>query len=223
LYCGRSFFKSAITQARQKQVTMDTLVSLGVGVAFSYSAAVTLTTPAATCCGTGVCTYHISMYLFIMQLMDFTFLRLQPTVYYDAASMITALVLTGRLLEQRARSATVDATTQLAEMQPHSAHVQRDGQFQEVAIEVCVIETISLINIQQVNPSDVVLVRPGERAAVDGVVISGTASFDESLMTGESVPVVKQQGDNVSGGTLNVSTGAITMRATSVGAKYVKR
>ena len=163
------------------------------------------------------------MYLFIMQLMDFTFLRLQPTVYYDAASMITALVLTGRLLEQRARSATVDATTQLAEMQPHSAHVQRDGQFQEVAIEVCVIETISLINIQQVNPSDVVLVRPGERAAVDGVVISGTASFDESLMTGESVPVVKQQGDNVSGGTLNVSTGAITMRATSVGAKYVKR
>jgi Cu+-exporting ATPase len=126
-----------------------------------------------------------------------------PDVYYEAVMIIIALVLAGRALEARARRQTATALRRLASLQPTSATVVVDGAEREMPIDV-------------IRAGDVILVRPGERIAVDGQVLDGATSVDESMLTGESMPVAKHAGDPVAGGTIN-RTGAIRFRATRVG------
>ena len=124
-------------------------------------------------------------------------------VYYEAAAAIITLVLLGRVLEARARGKATEAIRRLMDLQPPTARVLRDGVEAETAVEL-------------VQPGDTVLVRPGERIPVDGVVLSGDSAIDESMLTGESMPVDKTVGAAVFAGTINRS-GALQYRVTKVG------
>jgi len=124
-------------------------------------------------------------------------------VYYEAAAVIVVLILLGRFLEARAKGRTGQAIRKLVGLQPKNASVERDGKTIEMAIG-------------DIVKGDIVHVRPGEKIAVDGAVLTGASYVDESMITGEPVPVEKIQGTNVVGGTVN-GTGAITFRATKVG------
>ncbi len=128
-------------------------------------------------------------------------------VYYEAAAVIVVLILVGRFLEARAKGRTSEAIQRLARLQAHTAHLRRDGAVVDVPLA-------------QVRVQDVVEVRPGERVPVDGEVIEGTSYVDESMITGEPVPVAKTAGSTVVGGTVN-QTGAFTVRATAVGGHTV--
>jgi len=125
-------------------------------------------------------------------------------VYYEAVGVIITLILLGRLLEVRAKAGTGEAIRKLIGLQAKTATVIRDGNEVEVPIE-------------DVVPGDVVLVRPGERVPVDGVIVDGRSTLDESMVTGESIPVTKETGDTVIGATIN-QTGAFRFEATKVGA-----
>ncbi|TLM65570.1 MAG: copper-translocating P-type ATPase [Deltaproteobacteria bacterium] len=124
-------------------------------------------------------------------------------VYYEVAAIIVVLILMGRLLEARARSRTGGAIRALMDLAPKLARVERNGTEQDIPVA-------------EVRVGDVVLVRPGEKVPVDGVVIDGRSTVDESMLTGEPMPVAKQGGDAVIGATLNKS-GAFRLRATKVG------
>ncbi len=128
---------------------------------------------------------------------------LTPDVYYEAVVLIIALVLVGRTLEARARGQSAAAIRGLVALQPAVVH------------RVAGTATVD-VPVEQVRSGDRLLVRPGERVPVDGEVISGTTSVDESMLTGESMPVTRTAGERVTGGTLN-RTGAIEMQATTVG------
>ena len=128
-------------------------------------------------------------------------------VYYEAAAVIVTLILLGRYLEARAKGRTSEAITRLVGLQPRVARVSRNGQI----IEIPISDVIS---------GDTVEVRPGERIPVDGDVIEGQSYVDESMITGEPVPVEKSEGCEVVGGTIN-QTGAFTLRATAVGNQTV--
>jgi len=134
----------------------------------------------------------------------FTRAGLEPAVYYEAVVMIIALVLLGKVLESRAKGRTSEAIRRLAGLQPRVARVVRRGE----EIEIPVAEVVV---------GDIVLVRPGERIPVDGVVVEGRSAVDESLLTGESFPVEKGPGDEVVGGTIN-GLGALRFEARRVGA-----
>ncbi len=125
--------------------------------------------------------------------------------YYDTAVVIIALILLGRTLEARARGRARAALQHLLRLQPRTARVVRDGQESDLPVEA-------------VQVGDIVVVRPGERIPVDGVVIDGRSTVDESMVTGESLPVDKGPGDPVVGGTVNL-TGTFRFRATRVGAE----
>jgi Cu+-exporting ATPase len=127
-----------------------------------------------------------------------------PEVYYEAVAMIIALVLTGNALESRARGKTSEALKKLLLLQPAQARVLRQGVEMDIPAE-------------DVQAGETILVRPGERLPVDGVVIEGKSAVDESMLTGEPVPVSKEHGDRVIGGTLN-RLGSLRYRATTVGA-----
>ena len=128
-------------------------------------------------------------------------------VYYEAVIIIIALVLLGNAMEARAKRNTTRALRQLARLQPATARVRRADQEVEVAIA-------------DVRSGDLVMVRPGERIPVDGLVRSGRGAVDESMLTGESIPVDKQPGDRVIGATIN-NAGALEIEATSIGAASV--
>ncbi|MEO8680864.1 MAG: heavy metal translocating P-type ATPase, partial [Vicinamibacterales bacterium] len=128
----------------------------------------------------------------------------RPDVYYEAVILIIALVLLGNTMEARAKSQTTRALRQLAKLQPSTARVRRDGREEEIPIA-------------GVRLGDLVLVRPGERFPVDGEVQAGSGAVDESMLTGESMPVEKKAGDRVIGATVN-KTGAFEIKATAVGA-----
>ena len=130
-----------------------------------------------------------------------------PDVYYEAVIIITALILTGNAFEARAKKQTASALRALASLQPKTARVVRDGGEVDIPIE-------------QVGTADTLIVRPGERVPVDGEVLSGNSAVDESMLTGESLPVAKQPGDRVIGGTIN-RTGAFRFRATTLGVDSV--
>ena len=137
-------------------------------------------------------------------LADLSFFQDSGTeTYFDTSTAIIGLVLLGRYLEARAKSRAAGAIRSLMMLQPTTARVLRDGATTEVPIE-------------DVAPNDLVLTRPGERLAVDGVVVEGRSHVDQSMLTGESVPVRKGEGDPVYGGTVN-GTGALTFKATKVG------
>ena len=125
-------------------------------------------------------------------------------LYFEASATIITLVLAGKVLEARARGRTSAAIERLLQLQPARAQVERAGQTLEV-------------DLQEVVPGDVVLVRPGERIAVDGEVIDGTSDVDESMLTGESMPLPKQPGSRVYAATQNLQ-GAMRLKATGVGA-----
>ncbi len=133
----------------------------------------------------------------------FTTQGLMPEVYYEASSVIITLILLGRLFENRAKGQTSDAIRNLMGLQARDARIIRNGQEMDVPI-------------QEVQIGDVVVVRPGEKIPVDGEVIKGASTIDESMVTGESVAVKKQVGDEVIGATIN-KTGSLQFRATRVG------
>ncbi|KAH0533651.1 hypothetical protein FGG08_007610, partial [Glutinoglossum americanum] len=183
LYSGASFYKSAWAAFRHRAADMNTLIAIGTGAAFTYSTVATLFPFLFT-----VPSVHHAM----------------PTpVYFEAAGVIIALVLLGRLLEARAKGKTSDAIRRLMGLQAKTARVVRGGQ--ELDIPVAEVMT-----------GDVVIVRPGEKIPVDGIVLQGASAVDESMLTGESLPVEKTAGNEVFGATLN-KTGSFQLRATKVG------
>ncbi len=149
------------------------------------------------------------VYSVVATLAPAFFLRhgVQPDVYYEAVVIIIALILTGNAFEARAKRQTSAALRALARLQPKTARVIREDHELEVSIE-------------QVRTGDIVIVRPGERLPVDGEVVSGRSAVDESMLTGESLPVEKHPGDRVIGATIN-GTGAFRYRATTLGASSV--
>lgn len=128
-------------------------------------------------------------------------------VYYEAAAVIVTLILLGRLLEARAKGRTSEAIKRLAGLQAKTARVRRDGKVLDVPIDLVV-------------SGDIVEVRPGERLPVDGEVVEGTSYVDESMITGEPIPVAKSMGSDIVGGTINLK-GAFAFRATAVGGNTV--
>jgi Cu+-exporting ATPase len=176
---GRRFYEAAIRAARHGSTNMSTLVVLGTTAAWLYSAAITLWPSLVA--GAGI----------------------EPMTYFDSAAVIVGLVLCGRWLEARAKSATIGAVRRLAGLQPRVARIVRDG------IEV----DVALADVQA---GDIVRVRPGEKVPVDGVIVEGASALDEAMLTGEAMPVAKGVGDEVIGATLNTS-GSFLFRATRVG------
>ncbi len=128
---------------------------------------------------------------------------LEPQVYFDTSAMIIVLILFGRWLEARAKGRASEAIRRLAELQPKTARVIRDRREQDIPVKDVIV-------------GDIVQVRPGEKIPVDGVIIQGRSSVDESMVTGESMPVPKSPGDEVIGSTMN-KTGAFQFEATRVG------
>jgi Cu+-exporting ATPase len=188
-YSGWQFYRGAWAAFRHRAADMNTLIAVGTGTAYIYSVLATVFPsffmPAAHAGMSGM-----------GGAMD-------VPVYFEAASVIIALILLGRMLESRAKGQTGEAIRRLIGLQSKTAIVIRDGK--EIEIET-----------EEVVPGDIALVRPGEKIPVDGVVTQGSSAVDESMLTGESIPVEKKTGDEVFGATIN-KTGAFQFRATKVG------
>ncbi len=185
LWAGRPFFQRAWASIVNRSLNMFSLIALGTGAAYLYSVAATLAPgifPAGFR-GTGG----------------------EVGVYFEAAAVITVLVLLGQVLELRARDQTGGALRALLQLAPKTARRVRDGADDEV------------VAIEQVAAGDILRVRPGDGVPVDGTVVDGRSAVDESMVTGESMPVAKAREDKLIGGTLN-GTGSLTMRAEKVGA-----
>ncbi|MEO6349561.1 MAG: copper-translocating P-type ATPase, partial [Candidatus Limnocylindrales bacterium] len=180
---GRRFYVTAGRALRHGAANMSTLVVLGTSAAWAYSTVVTLWPGFVVAAG------------------------VEPMTYYDSAAVIIGLVLAGRWLEARAKSATAGAVRRLVALQPRTARIVRG----ESEIDV---------PIADVHGGDLVRVRPGERVPVDGRVTDGQSSIDESMLTGEAMPVAKATGDEVFGATIN-TTGSFVFRATRVGSETV--
>ena len=127
-----------------------------------------------------------------------------PATYYDTAAVIIGLILLGKYFEEIAKGKASDAIRKLMDLAPRTAHVLRGGREEEVAVELVQLE-------------DLVIIRPGERVPVDGTIVEGFSAIDESMITGESIPVDKKIGDTAIGATVN-KTGFLKIRATRVGA-----
>ena len=185
LWGGWPFFVRAWQSVKTWNLNMFTLIGLGVSVAWVYSV-VALLFP--------------QIFPPIMQ-MEGGIVH----VYFEAAAVITALVLLGQVLELRARSRTNAAIQMLLGLAPNTARIVRDdGKEEDIPLE-------------QVQPGDVLRVRPGEKIPVDGTVIDGESNVDESMVTGEPIPVEKASGAKLIGATVN-GTGSLLMRAEKVGA-----
>ncbi|CAN5409535.1 heavy metal translocating P-type ATPase [soil metagenome] len=188
LWAGWPFFVRGWASVRSRNLNMFTLIAMGTGVAWLYSVIATLVPgifPASFRESDGAGAGTVA-------------------VYFEAAAVITVLVLLGQVLELRARERTSGAIKALLDMTPKTAHrVGDDGNDEEIGLE-------------DVELGDRLRVRPGEAVPVDGVVQEGQSSVDESLVTGESMPVTKKAGDQVIGGTINQS-GALVMQAQKVG------
>ncbi len=155
--------------------------------------------------GTGVAYLYSLVATLLPQVFPASFREMsgRPPVYFEAAAAITTLVLLGQVLELRARSRTGAAIRALLDLSPKMARVLRDGREEDIPLE-------------QVVPGDRLRVRPGEKVPVDGTVLEGSSGIDESMITGESIPVSKGPGSSVIGATVN-GTGSLVMRAERVG------
>ena len=185
LWAGWPFFQRGWASLRNRHLNMFTLIAMGVGVAWTYSVVAVLAPG----------------------LLPPAFLRMDGSapVYFEAAAVITVLVLVGQILELRAREQTSGAIRALLDLTPGSARrVRDDGRDEDVSLD-------------QVHVGDRLRVRPGEKLPVDGEILDGRVAIDESLVTGESMPVTKTTGDRVVAGSLNKS-GSFVMRADKVGA-----
>ncbi|MBL8218680.1 MAG: copper-translocating P-type ATPase [Bryobacterales bacterium] len=179
-WAGRDFYTRAFTAFRHRTADMNTLIAVGTAAAYLYSLAATLAPEL----------FHRN--------------GIAPEVYYEAVTMIIALVLVGGMLESRARGKTSAALKKMLSLQPAEALVLRNG-------------SETKLPVSQVRSGDTILVRPGERIPVDGMVLEGNSAVDESMLTGEPLPVEKTTGDRVIGGTLN-RMGSLRYRVTATGA-----
>ena len=183
-WAGFPFFERGYQSLKTRNLNMFTLIALGTGVAWAYSI-VALLAPA----------------LFPPAFRDHHGL---VAVYFEAAAVITILVLLGQVLELRAREQTGGAIRALLDLAPKAAHRLKDGVEEEVTLDQIVV-------------GDRLRVRPGEKIPVDAVVVDGRSTIDEAMVTGESMPVTREPGARVIGGTLN-QTGALIVEADRVGA-----
>ncbi len=176
-YSGMEFYTKAWKMAKAKSANMDTLVAMSTAVAWLFS-------------------------MFLLIFPDFSESHgMGHYVYFDSATMIVAFVLTGRLLEERAKNSTTSAIRSLMDLQPPMAWlVGDDGTEKEVPTS-------------QIQPGNTIRIRPGGRVPVDGIVVDGNSFVDESMLTGESVQVEKVQGCNVFAGTIN-GNGTMAVEAT---------
>ena len=198
-WCAAPFHRAALINARHGSSTMDTLVSLGVVLAYFYSLAQLLMNPALT-----AHVHHAGGSFWSM------FTGNHAPLYFDSASMVTLFLLIGRAIEHRTRNRSSEALRTLLSMGAKEATLLRTDK-QGVTKQV-------QVPVEDLMPDDLFLVRPGEKIATDGVVVEGTSAVDASLLTGESVPVEVHPGDTVTGATVNTS-GSLTVRATRVGAE----
>jgi Cu2+-exporting ATPase len=180
LWLGKDFFINAWKQAKHRSANMDTLVALSTGIAYIFS-------------------------VFNMLFMDFWHQRgLHTHVYFEAAAVVIAFILLGKLLEEKAKENTSTAIKKLMGLQPKNVMViAADGTEKQTAIE-------------EVNVDDIIMVKPGEKIAVDGMVTSGNSYVDESMLSGESVPVLKTVNEKVFAGTIN-QKGSFQFKAVKVG------
>lgn len=183
LWAGWPFFTRAVASVRTHNLNMFTLIALGTGVAWSYSIVATLMP---------------GLFPPALRMKDGT-----VAVYFEAAAVITVLVLLGQVLELRARERTSGALKALLDLAPRTARRITNHGEEEVGLDALEI-------------GDRLRIRPGEKIPVDGEVTEGTSSIDESMVTGESMPVAKQPGDAVIGGTINAA-GALVMTAQKLG------
>ena len=184
LWAGWPFFERGWASVKSRHLNMFTLIAMGTGVAWAFSMAATLSPgifPAAFRAEDG-----------------------SVAVYFEAAAVITVLVLLGQLLELRARETTSGAIRALLDLSPKLARrVRADGSDEEITLD-------------RVLVGDTLRVRPGEKVPVDGVVLEGRGTVDESMVTGESMPVTKEAASKLIGGTIN-QTGGLVMRAEKIG------
>jgi Cu+-exporting ATPase len=186
-FAGSQFYRGAWSGLRHRNADMNTLIAVGTGAAFAYSVAVTV--------APGLVEHAVQGYASMP--------HGQAAVYFEVSTAIIALVLLGRTLESRARGRTSEAIRRLVQLQPRTARVARGG----AEIDVPVAHVVA---------GDLVIVRPGERIPVDGEVIDGASVVDESMLTGESLPLDKSPGAPVFGGSVN-RTGSFRFRTTRVG------
>ncbi len=180
LWFGKDFYINAWKQARHRSANMDTLVALSTGVAYIFS-------------------------LFNLFFPQFWHDRgLHAHVYFEAAAVVIAFILLGKLLEERAKGNTSSAIKKLMGLQPKTVTVVRAGDREQQ------------VPVEEVQVGDVVLVRPGEKIAVDGRVVAGTSYVDESMLSGEPVPVLKHESTPVFAGTIN-QKGSFRFEALKVG------
>ena len=196
-YGGSQFYRGAWAAFRHRAADMNTLIAVGTGAAYLYSVAATLFPQVFAKTSVG------RMPGMSGAVAEGTMVP----VYFEAAGVIIALILLGRMLEARAKGQTGEAIRRLLRLQPKTARVIRTtGERQDEQD----------IPVEEVVPGDIVVLRPGEKVPVDGTMTDGTSAIDESMLTGESLPVEKSQGDNVFAATIN-KTGLVRFEATKVG------
>jgi Cu+-exporting ATPase len=189
LWGGWPFFQRGWTSIVNRSTNMFTLIAMGTGVAYLFSLIATV----------------------FPGIFPASFgggpggMNGAPPVYFEAAASIVTLVLLGQVLELRARSRTGAAVRALLDLSPKTARILRDGTELDIPLD-------------EVRPGDCLRVRPGEKIPVDGVVLEGTSAIDESMITGESIPVAKEPDSRVIGGTVN-TTGSFVMQADRVGSE----
>lgn len=180
LWIGRDFFVNAWKQAKHRSANMDTLVAMSTGVAYLFS-------------------------IFNMLFPDFWHEKgLHAHVYFEAAAVVIAFVLLGKVLEEKAKGNTSSAIKKLIGLQPKTVTIIHENGHQ------------MQVSIEQVQIGETVLVKPGEKIAVDGTVLNGSSYVDESMLSGEPVPVLKEKNEKVFAGTIN-QKGSFQFRADKVG------
>jgi P-type Cu+ transporter len=186
LWAGGFFFTRAWQSIVNRSLNMFTLIAVGVGAAYFYSA-IAVIAPG---------------------IFPASFQRHgEVDLYFETAAVITTLILLGQLIEAKARSRTGHAIKALLGLAAKTAHRVRDGQEQEIAVD-------------EIQKGDVLRVRPGEKVPIDGVIIDGKSNIDESMITGEPMPVSKHAGEKLIGATVN-QTGSFLMRAERIGSETV--
>src|SRR6266496_740070 len=186
LWAGGFFFARAWQSIVNRSLNMFTLIAVGVGAAYFYS----------------------SVAVIVPGIFPSSFRRHgEVDLYFEAAAVITTLILLGQLIEAKARSRTGHAIKALLGLAAKTAHRIHDGQEQEIAVN-------------EIQKDDVLRVRPGEKVPIDGVIVDGQSNIDESMITGEPMPVTKRVGEKVIGATVN-QTGSFLMRAERIGSETV--